>query len=126
MISLLVFVTTPYIIFLDGSPNDQLLTIHWQISWLPALLAWSYASISIQCSIRRAPAHHDCKSQQTLSWAWCVFYGFDCYKKYVFFVKLCLNINIWHLLVKVGFEHCTAADFILDQCFPDFHKLKNI
>ena len=55
-----------------------------------------------------------------------VIYGLDCFKKYVFFLKLCLNINIWHLLVKVGFEHCTAADFILDQCFPDFHKLKNI
>ena len=27
---------TPFIIFLDGLPNHQLLTIHWQISWLAA------------------------------------------------------------------------------------------
>ena len=33
--------TCKNIIFLDGSPNDQLPTIHCQISWLPALLARS-------------------------------------------------------------------------------------
>ena len=40
------------------SPNDQLLTVHWQISWLPAPRAQSYASILIQwssdlCAVRR-------------------------------------------------------------------------
>ena len=38
----------PCIIFLEGPPDDQLLTIHWQISWLPAPGARSYASILIQ------------------------------------------------------------------------------
>ena len=42
------FVPTSCIIVHAGSPNDQILTIHWQISWLPALWAWSYASILIQ------------------------------------------------------------------------------
>ena len=41
------FCPSPCIIFLDGSPNDQLLTVHWQISWLPAPGAWSYTSILI-------------------------------------------------------------------------------
>ena len=40
--------STPFSFFLDGSPNDQLLTIHWQISWLPAPWAQPYASILIQ------------------------------------------------------------------------------
>ena len=32
----LFFVLYSLIFFLDGWPNDQLLTINWQISWLPA------------------------------------------------------------------------------------------
>ena len=40
--------STPCTIFLNGSPNDQLLTIHWQISWLllsePGLMPKSLSS----------------------------------------------------------------------------------
>ena len=45
------------IIFLDGSSNDQLLTIHWQISWLllpePGLVPQSL--YSYQCYVSPSP-----------------------------------------------------------------------
>ena len=40
--------------FLDGLLNDQLFTIHWQISWLPAPRAHAYASIRVLISQRRS------------------------------------------------------------------------
>ena len=46
------FFHTLCIIFLDESLNVQLLTIHWQISWLPAPRAQSYASNLILWSFR--------------------------------------------------------------------------